>query len=114
MLARRRMTVSSICPSASKSGLPKVGFSKTSVIHFKLTHAEFLLWVSLLLLGQLREPDFHRPNSRVPIGLSGVLRTTPWMACGPKCLVAASPPNTIVMFEFATVYGTPVPPVMQT
>src|ERR1700722_16311888 len=54
----------------------------------------------------------HRPISR--IGSAVVLRTTPWIACGPKCLVAASPPNTIVMLELGSEYGISFPPVMQT
>ena len=42
------------------------------------------------------------------------MRTTPWIACGPKCLFAAGPPNTIVMFEFWTVNWPSFPPLTQT
>ena len=44
---------------------------------------------------------------------ANTLRTTPWMAWVPKCVVAGAP-NTRVMFEFGTEYGTSLPPVMQT
>src|ERR1700677_2238153 len=39
--------------------------------------------------------------------------TTPWIACGPKWIVAA-PVNTMVMFAFATEYRAPSTPVTQT
>ena len=42
------------------------------------------------------------------------MRTTPWMACDPKCLAAAGPPNTSVMFEFGNENWTSFPPLTQT
>src|ERR1700689_16712 len=48
-----------------------------------------------------------------PNSSTGGLRTTPWMACDPKC-VAAGPPNTSVIFEFVTEYRPSSPPVTQT
>ena len=41
-----------------------------------------------------------------------VIRTTPWIACGPKCVVAG-PPKTKVMLEFTSEYGY-APSVTQT
>lgn len=41
------------------------------------------------------------------------LRTTPWIGCGPKCVVAG-PPKTNVMLELVTEYLISSPPVTQT
>src|ERR1700748_991384 len=59
-------------------------------------------------------PLVHRESFRsFSNGAADAIRTTPWMACGPKCVVA-SPPKTRVMLEFGIEYGASSPPVTQT
>src|ERR1700722_12266258 len=67
----------------------------------------------------LKGQDSSPPGARwgtyryFPIVSLAGLRTTPWIACGPKCIVAG-PPKTIVMFELVTEYLISFPPEMQT
>ncbi len=64
------------------------------------------------LVGTNRPPClvYLRISLALSDGSSVGLRTTPWIACGPKCFAAAGPPNTNVMFEFMTEYGISFPP----
>src|ERR1700679_222031 len=59
-------------------------------------------------------PVVHRsPYRPFSIGSADAIRTTPWMACDPKCVVAG-PPKTSVMLELGIEYGISSPPVTQT
>src|ERR1700679_2494483 len=46
----------------------------------------------------------HRPTYHLPTVLADAARTTPWMACCPKCFMPAGPPNSSVMFACGSEY----------
>jgi DNA-binding transcriptional ArsR family regulator len=100
----RRPNLLSLNPQCAYVAGIDITYSSIALVLADLEGTQIGKWSSDV--GSLKTPE------RVVKSAHG-LRTTPCRGCGPKCVVA-DPPNTSVMFESVTEYGTSFPPVTQT